>query len=66
MRIINSDTWCVLQRAKEIVKPPPTDFGYSDVGDVLVSYLRGDKNYDEAMQTLNGLDEDYAKRRART
>lgn len=56
----------VIARAKEIVIPPKTKFGYGDVGDVLVAYLRGDKTEAEAIESLDNLQIDYERARARS
>jgi hypothetical protein len=55
----------VIARAKEIVSQPKTQFGYGDIGDAIVAYLRGDKTEAEAIETLNNLQLDYDRARAR-
>ena len=53
----------VVARAKEIVQPAPTQFGYVDVGDIIVSYLREDISEDAALQQLEGLQKFYEEER---
>lgn len=53
----------VLIRAKEIVTKSRPRYGYGDVGDLLVSYLREDIGCDSALQKLNWLEQDYQKGR---
>lgn len=55
----------VLTVAQEIVNLPTTSFGYSDIGDVIVSHLRGEKIAEEAIEMMNRLAEDYARKRRR-
>lgn len=51
----------VIAKAKKIVMGPPSEWGFSDVGDVLVRYLCEDIPEDRAMQELNHLEQDYAR-----
>lgn len=53
----------VLARARAIVSLPPPYYGYSDVGNTLVSYLRGEQNAPETMQFLDGLAIDFERTR---
>jgi hypothetical protein len=53
----------VLFAAREIVTKPPTEFGYSDVGDVIVALLRGEKTAAEALESLRNLNKDYERKR---
>lgn len=55
----------VIARAKEIVMLPKTQYGYSDIGDVLVSFLRGEKSSSEAIESMNNLNLTYERERAR-
>lgn len=57
----------VFARAKEIVSPskPVYVYGYGDVGDVLVSYLRNDIDSDEALERLENLHITYERDRAK-
>lgn len=55
----------LLARAAEIVSEPETKYGYGDVGDTLVAYLRGRKTYAEAMWLLECFATDYERARAR-
>lgn len=56
----------VLSKARILVALPPPEYGYSDVGDVLVSYLRGDATTEQALDTLDGYAIDFACARARS
>ena len=48
----------VLERAKEAVSIPYV-YGHGDVGLVLVRLLQGDYSYDEALEEIGCLIEDY-------
>ena len=57
----------IFNHARAIVSPsPPPYYGYGDVGDTLVSYLRGERNARDTMQSLDysALDYECARRRA--
>lgn len=61
-----ADALEVLDKAHTLVALPPPEYGYSDVGDVLVSYLRGEATAEQALDTLDGLAIDFARARARS
>jgi hypothetical protein len=55
----------LMATAKQIVANPPPPFGYVDIGDALVEYLRGRRDADETIQIMNGLAESYDRDRQR-
>lgn len=59
------DTKAIIAKARAIVKQPPPHFGYSDVGDVLVRYLRTEINPAQALELLAALAVDYDNARTR-
>ena len=56
----------IMQTARGIVSQPTPHYSYVDIGDVLVGYLRGERDIQGTMQALNLLSLDYecARRRA--
>jgi len=48
----------VLTAARDVMQYP-SKYGHSDVGDVLVDYLKNDCNVVEALERLSDLKEDY-------
>jgi len=50
----------VIEAARATVSTTKPSYGFGDVGDVVVSYLRREATADEAMQRLSGLADDYA------
>lgn len=55
----------VIERARSIVTNPPTKYGYVDVGDVLVDYLRSSATEAEALERLGNLELTYERTRQR-
>lgn len=53
----------VLTRARVAVAPAPPDYSYVDVGMALVRYLRGEQDAAETLDTLEGLESDYTRKR---
>lgn len=51
----------VLTLARQIVSLPPTRYGYVDIGDTLVAYLRGDCDAAKTIMLLQGFGRDYAR-----
>lgn len=58
-----SEPMTVLYAARAIVGKPPTMYGYGDIGDVLVAYLRGEKTAEEAIETMTLHEQDYERAR---
>ena len=56
---VNTDDATILNRARVIVSGPPPHYSYGDVGEALVSYLRGERDAKNTMQTLDYLALDY-------
>jgi hypothetical protein len=55
----------VFEYAKKIVGMPVPRYGYSDVGDVLVRYMRNEINKKAALESLSNLNIGYERDRAR-
>lgn len=59
----------IIAKAREVapilLMPPDARYGPSDVGDVLVQYLRGEKPFEDAMEALNYLAIDYVEENKR-
>lgn len=53
----------VFRAAQQLVVKPPTMYGYGDIGDVLVAYLRGEKTALETIDTMALHDQDYERAR---
>ena len=56
----------VINKARTVVSQPTPHYSYVDIGDVLVCYLRGERNALDTMRTLDGLAQDYERARRRT
>jgi len=55
----------VFEYAQKIVGMPVPRYGYSDVGDVLIRYMRGEILKKGAMESLYNLNTDYERDRAK-
>jgi len=60
------DTMMIMQTARNIVSRPTPHYSYVDVGDALVSYLRGGRDAQSTMRALNDLALDYECLRGRS
>lgn len=60
------NTIALFTRAKEIVMLPKTEFGYSDIGDQIVCFLRGEKSTGEVIESMNNLAIDYERSRSKS
>jgi hypothetical protein len=54
----------LFERAKEIVMLSKTELGYSDIGDVIVMFLRAEISSFEAIEKMNNLAIDYERKRS--
>jgi hypothetical protein len=56
----------VLTCARNIVAMPPSKYGYSDIGEILVMFLRAELGPTAAIEKMHALNEGYIRTRART
>ena len=60
---VETQTRMLVSVARQIVSEPMTLYGYSDVGDTLVRFLRGNVSFSEALDRLEALQVDYTRDR---
>lgn len=53
-----------LHEAREMLRKPKTEFGWSDIGDILCDYLAGRITKTRALDRLKAMEEDYARARS--